>query len=205
VTDLYIYTKVLEFQYSDTVSQYIQLVNLIPQYPIIDTSLRIISRATAITNGNGKVSVKVATGEPPQALTAPQKTALNDYLVIIAGAGTKCIVTSGDADRLAIFADIYFDGQFISSIKTDVPAAINNYLATIPFNGIVKISDIELAIKAVRGVTDVVLNNLYARLSGTVFSATTPMSRTYATGAGYIIEEDTSGETFADTITYTAE
>jgi hypothetical protein len=207
VTDAWLYEKILEFQYSSdpTNPQNVQLINLVPQYPAVDTSLRIISRASVVTAGNGKVNVKIATGEPPQALSTAQITALQQYLKVIAGAGVKCNVTSGDADRLAVYAQVYYDGQYISSVQTDVEAAINDYLASIPFNGTIEISDIIVKVKSVRGVNDFVITNCYARTSGAGFSTGSPMARKYATVAGYIIEEDTTGHKFVDTIIYTAE
>jgi hypothetical protein len=207
VTDAWLYEKILEFQYSSDASnpQNIQLINLVPQYPVVDESLRIISRVSVTTVGNGIIKIKVATGEPPQALSSAQQTALSSYLDIISGAGPKCQVSSGDADRLAVYAQVYFDGQYISSIQTDVEAAINNYLATLPFNGTVEISDIIVTVKGVRGVNDFVMTNCYSRKSSDSFSTASPMARKYATVAGYIIEEDSTGHKFTDTITYTAE
>lgn len=203
-TDQWVQSMVLKFQYSATNPQYVQLINLIATYPIVDESLRIISRCSAATLGNGIVSIKVATGVNPVALTSDELTALKAYCTIVFGGGVVANVSSKDADRLAITASVYYDGQFVSSIQSDVKAAINLYLANIPFNGIAVKSDIELAVKAVLGVKDVVIASIACRPQTDVFTGT-DSGRKWNTIAGYIIQEDTTLHTFADTITYVAE
>lgn len=197
--------KVLEFQYDATTPQYIQLVDLIPTYNSVDASLRIISRVAVIEGGNGLVTFKVATGDSPAPLSAPQITALEEYLDIIIPAGPTIVVSSIDSDKLYVNATIYYDGQFVSSIQTDVEAAINEYLANLDFNGVVLVSKIQDAIQAVEGVKDVVISQVKARKDTTVFASASVVSRQWTTVAGYIVEETTSGQTFADSITYTAE
>jgi len=205
-TDAWVYSKVLEFQYDATTAQYIQLsAELIPVYETVDTTLRIITRAAVVTLGNGRVTIKVAKSEPPVPLSSPELTALTDYLEVIMPAGPKVTVLSEDSDKLYVDADIYYDGQFVDSIQTDVEAAINNYLADLGFNGIFMNSALQDAIQNVQGVKDVVINEVKARKDTTVFASATVVSRMWQTSAGYIVEETTSGQTFADTITYTAE
>jgi hypothetical protein len=203
-TDPWVQNAVLKFQYSATNPQYVQMVGLIPGYPTIDDALRIISRCSAVTQGNGVVNIKVATGTTPRPLTADQLTALKSYLENVLGAGVRTHVSNAAADQLYLNASIFFDGQFVSSIQADVQTAINNYLATIPFNGIVVKSNIELAIKSVRGVNDVVINSMAGRADGSTFTGV-DSGRKWPTVAGYIIGETTTGKTFADSITYTAE
>lgn len=204
-TGAWIKEKVLEFQYSDSDPQYVQLIDLVPTYNVVDEDLQIISRVAVIENGNGRITVKVATGDTPAALSAPQLTALEEYLDIIIPAGPVITVLSQTSDKLYIDADIYYDGQFVNSIQTDVEDAITDYLANLEFSGVVAVSKIQDAIQAVTGVKDVVINEVRARANATVFSGATVVSRQWTTVSGYIVEETTSGQTFADTITYYAE
>jgi hypothetical protein len=204
-TGSWIHAKVLEFQYSVTNPQYIQLIGLVPTYNKVDSSLRIISRASVAENGNGRISIKVATGEPPAPLDSSQQLALSEYLDIIGPAGPQISVSSNISDKLYVNATIYYDGQFVSSIQTDVKAAINNYLANISFDGLVTVSKIQDAIQGVIGVRDVVINSVKARANGVGFISATTVTRQWSTIAGYIVEENTAGQTFSDSIAYTAE
>lgn len=205
-TDAWVHNKVLEFQYDATTPQYIELNDsLVPVYETVDEDLRIITRVAVITLGNGRVTIKVAKSDPPVPLSAGEVTALEDYLDVIMPAGPVVTVSSLDADKLWIDAAVYYDGQYVDSIQTDVEDAINDYLADLDFNGVVYVSKIQDAIQNVRGVKDVVVNEVRARRDTTVFASATTLTRQWSTVAGYIVEETTSGQTFADTITYTAE
>jgi hypothetical protein len=206
-TSAWIQAKLFEFQYdADAVVQpSIQLIDLVPTYNEVDEDLQIITRAAVSETGNGRIFIKVAASEPPVALDASQKTALETYLDIIIPAGPTLTVSSDDADKLFIDADVYYDGQFVESIQTDVEAAINAYLASLDFNGVVLVSKIQDAIQGVSGVKDVVINQVKARGDATPFVSATVVTRQWATVAGYIVEETETGKTFADTITYSAE
>ncbi len=106
-------------------------------------------------------------------------------------------------------------------------AAIKNYLASIPFNGVVTVSDIENAMMNVQGVTDVVLNNVYWRTDAQgntnvggiaptggiiptnpyyalqkLVSNNTLINRNYQTYAGYVITETTTSYQLSNLISY---
>lgn len=201
-TSEWVKEKVDEFQYSAETPQFIQLINLIPTYTVVDSDLQIITRSSVIENGNGRITVKVAKSEPPVALSTNEVTALEEYLDIIVPAGPVITVQTFNADRLYVDATVYYNGQFVESIQSDVEAAINSYLATLDFNGVVLVSKIQDAIQAVTGVNDVVVNEVKARREAIAFGSATIVTRQWTTVAGYIVEEDTSGQTFADSITY---
>lgn len=203
-TDEWVQSEIFKFQYSATSPQYVQLINLVPTYPVVDETLRIITRCSAVTLGNGIVSVKVAAGASPIALSTPQKTALLAYCKIVFGGGVVISLLTANADRLYLSANIYYDGQFTSSIQSDVEASINAYLSTLPFNGVVVKSDIEVAIKNTLGVSDVTINIMAGRKGDDSYVGL-DTGRKWMTYAGYIIEEDDAGHTFADSIIYTAE
>ena len=204
--------KILQFQYSATTPQLIQFIDFAPSYPVVDPTLCIISRCSVTTNLANTVQIKVAKLEPPQALTSPELGALQSYVNAIGAAGVDYLCISQDPDRLFVQADIYYLGQYGSALQTTVIQALNDFLtnaATVNFNGKIQVSDIERAILAVAGVQDVILQNVSARASGTAFGSGISLvtnaqvsSRLFQTVAGYMIGEDTAGETFADTLNF---
>lgn len=198
-THAWIRAKVFEFQYGDS----IQLIDLVPKYATIDTSKQIVTRCSVKTSNQQKVIVKVAKSDPPVALATLEETALGAYLDAILPAGVQLSLVNKTSDKLYVNANIYYNGQYAVTIKADVIAAINAYLSSLPFDGVVKVSAIEDAIQKVTGVTDVVINQVKARPDSTSFSSASVVARYWDTVAGYIVEEDTSGQTFSDTLTFT--
>lgn len=204
--------QVFLFQYDTTTPQIIQLINLAPVYPIVDPSLRIVTRCSVTTDLSNSVTVKVAKGTTPAPLNNLELSALQSYINTIGVAGVHYNTVSNDADRVYVEADIYYKGLFSSVIKSNVILAIDNYLAGIPFNGRVKVDDIRAAIRSVAGVEDVVFKNVSARANATPFGSGTALvqnntlaSRYWPTLAGYAISEDTGGETLADKLNFISE
>lgn len=211
-TPAWLQDQILKFQYSATNPQVIQLINFAPAYPVIDELLRIITRCSVTTNLSNNVLIKVATGEPPAALSAPQLAALQSYVNEIGIAGVIYNVTSEASDKLFVEANVYYDGQYSAVISANVIEAIENFLAAIPFNGQMKISDLEEAITGVEGVNDVVLVNVKARSNATAFASGSflvqdqqTIGRLWSTIAGYMVGETDSGNTLADSLTFIAE
>jgi hypothetical protein len=203
--------KVLEFQYSATNPQIIQLVDLAPIYPVIDPNLRLITRCSVVTTISNQVNIKVAKSEPPVALTSNELSSLQSYVnnIGIVGVNYNCI--SLNADKLFIDAEVYYDGQYSTVISGTVLNAINQFLASLSFNGVLKISDIELAIRNVVGVSDVLIKNIKMRSDSTAFADgtflvqnKTVVSRVFPTISGYIVGENGSGLDFANNITFIA-
>lgn len=203
--------QVLLFQYDATTPQIVQLINFAPAYPVVDPTKRIISRASVVTTVAGQTIIKVATGEPPAALNSAQLSALQSYVNTI-GATLSYVVISNNADQIYIGATVYYQGQYAAIIQETVITSINNLLAALPFNGSLKVSDIERAILNTTGVTDVILNNVKVRQDATSFANGTYLiqnnqviSRLYPTVAGYIIAETTSGNTLTNSLTFVAQ
>jgi hypothetical protein len=211
-TPQWLQDKVFKFQYSATNPQVIQLINFIPAYPVVDTALRIVTRCSVRTTLANQVLIKVAKSEPPVALVSGEVTALQNYLTTMGVAGVNYSVSSTASDKLYVQATVYFQGQYSSVIQTNVVTAITAYLSGIPFDGTLKLSDLEIAIKAVAGVNDCTFQNVSARADSTSFGsgtslvlANTVVSRLWGTAAGYIVGETTSSNTLNDTLTYIAE
>lgn len=201
--------KVFEFQYSATNPQIIQLSNLTPYYPVVDSSLRIITRCSVVTTISNKVNIKIAKSEPPVALSSAELSALQGYINTIGVAGVQYNCLSTDADRVYISGDIFYDGQYSSTIQGTVINAIDVFLSSLPFNGQLKISDLELAIRNITGVNDLLIKDIKVRPSTTTFADgtyliqnKTTISRLFPTISGYIVQEDTTGQTFANSLNF---
>lgn len=211
-TPNWIQDKVLNyFQYDPNVPQVVKLVDFVPKYPIEDASLRIITRCSVITASSFVVNVKVAKQNPPVQLSASEKSSLETFLKTIGIAGVKYEVINEVSDKIYIEGEIKAFGSYSAVIETNVIAAINNYLASIPFNGILKVIDIEKTIRNVEGVDDVILKNVRARGGGITFPSGTSLINNYAlvpgqsfyeTVSGYIVEENTAGNAFTNTLTF---
>ena len=216
-SDKWVKDRVDEFQYSTGTPQVLQIVNDVASYDPIDLTLQIISRSSVETAANRTVSVKVATGEPPVALSGAQKTSLEGYLDKISFAGVGPTVTSLASDKLFLEGEIFFDGQFASTISADVIAGIEGYMAALDFDtnkpaGKVNVERLTDAVQDVTGVTDFIITNLAIRADATAFAsktnlvlAKTLIIRQASTAAGYIEEEDESGEDFLTKLTFTPE
>ena len=215
--------KTLKFQYSATNPQILQLIDFVPQYAVVDSSLRLVTQCSVKLEGNRTVLLKVAKGTdtltplgietiPPNTLdNNPEINALKTYIENIKFAGTAIQVISLQADRLQVYADVYYDGQYVlDTVKDNVKTAIATYLKNLPFDGQVSNTKLIDAIQSVQGVLDVQLQRLSARVFAQAASTPTDLiknyavlSRQYATEAGYIIPEDTTGYTLDDTLNVT--
>lgn len=207
--------RVLEFQYSATSPQVITVIDGKATYPTIDPALRIITRAAVVEQVDNRVLVKVAKDDGGGGLTpldSSELLALRSYLDAIGFVGIAIDTSSLFADRLRFEGQIYFDGQYVeATVKAAVIVAVESYLSSVSvinFDGIIVREQIIDAIQAVEGVTGVdTLNvSLIARPSSVPLTgAVVNVDRSYLTAAGYIIQEDTPGNTFDDTITMTLE
>lgn len=214
-TPQWVRQKTFEFQYSATVPQVVSIVDNVLQYPLIDDTLKVVTRCSVLTGVSNTVSVKVAkatssTDPTPVKLSAIEESALAAYWGVIGFAGINYNIINKDADLIGITAEVYYDGQYASIISSNVISALDNYLASIPFDGYVSVLGIEDAIQAVLGVSDVKITEASGRASTTSFASRFKFydltnavnSRRYSTASGYCKQETTALNTFADTITF---
>lgn len=222
-SEAWLQQKAFEFQYNATTPQIVQLVDFAPAYDPINTSFRIITRCSVKTTGQRIVEVKVAKNEPPVALSAPELTAFSGYLTQggdgtiagkgtgIAWAGTQIRAVSRTSDKVYLKATVTYNGQYYSVIQNNVVTALNNYLASIPFDGMLKVLNLVDAIQSVAGVKDVLIEDLAIRADATAFASKTYLIQSftqyftaYPMYAGYAVEETTGGQSFTDQITFVA-
>lgn len=212
-SNAWLQSKVMKFQYSASTPQVLAVdSNFAINYPTIDTTLQIITRCSVTTTSQRVCLVKVAKSDPPVALSAPELSSLSGFLSDLNFAGVNYVAQSLTSDKIYIDADIYYNGQYASTISSNVITAINAYLASIPFDGKIKLMSLIDAIQAVTGVTDVVLKNVAIRADATAFANKTYLVQNktsiiplYQMYAGYATEETTSGYTFTDTLVFIAQ
>lgn len=208
-TPQWIKSKILKFQSGDYLV--FDSTTFVASYPTVNASKQIVTQCSVTTGLNNKVNIKVAKGgSTPQKLTDPEIEALAAYYDILNPAGISFTILSKDADRLRVEAEVFYDGQYSAVIEDNTKAAINAFLAAIPFDGTMLVSSLEAAIKAVQGVNDVMITNLWARAEETPFASTTKLiedstmnERKWDTVAGYMIAEDETGNTLDNTLTFT--
>lgn len=215
----WIQARMFEFQYDANTPQVLQLFTNTTKpyyyYPTVDTSKCIITQCSPYKSFNNVMLIKVAKGNVPGPLDASELSAAQDYVDTLFPAPIYYIVQSSAADKLYLSADIYYRGQYSAVIQTNVINALNAYLlllAKTDFNGKLGLTDLEIVIRAVAGVTDVVLKNVGARADSTLFANktmlvlnNTELAKDWQTKAGYIVQETTSGSTFADTLNFIAQ
>jgi len=216
-SSVWIQSKMFDFQYDLTTPQIVQLINTIPVYPNIDPTKRITTACAVSVNIANTVKIKVAKSNPFQAFDSLQLASAQDYIDTIGDAGIDYNVISLDADRLLIEANIYFKGQYSAIISKSVIDMLNAYLqnnSITNFDGALKMSDLENVIRSVDGVLDVVLINVYGRANTAspppatnyiLIQNQTLVNRLYNPVAGYMVQEDTTGYTFSDTLTFIAQ
>lgn len=210
-SDPWLRDKVLKFQYDATTPQAAQIsANFTPEYLVINPGYRIITRCAVVTTANKIAQIKVAKGDTPTVLTTTELAALDAYVAgVLAFAGIRYEIKNKAADYITITGNIYYNGQYSSVISANVIAAINSYLANLDFNGTLKVLSIEDAIQEVTGVTNVVLTSVRCRPSDVVFAdgieVTGVSDRSYQADAGYLVEENEPGYSFATTLNFIAE
>ena len=212
---LWLQAKMFQFQYDATTPQVVQLINTVPQYPVVDATKQIITACSVTSSLSNQVTIKVAKSNPYVALVSAELTAAQSYINTIGAAGITYTVISLNPDKLYVQASIYYQGQYSTVIQQNVIAAINSFLQNLSitnFNGSMKISDLEGVIRNVAGVNDVILNNVKGRDDASTFANgvdlvlnNTVISRQWDTVAGYIVQETTSGNTFADSLIFIAQ
>ena len=214
-TPQWIQQQAFDFQYSSTNPQIIQLnnVTLAPEWPTVNTSYRIITRCSVTQSYLNHVQIKVATGSTPGPLTSDQLSALQSYFNYIKPCGIIYDCISLPADEIYCAINCTFLGSYTGTIVNSLNTAYLNYLANIPFNGLFRLSDLEVSLKAVPGVVDIEFSNVNIRNYSNPFPGGSPagpfnivdnytqQTISYSPLSGYFIDEMTSGYSFTDSLT----
>jgi hypothetical protein len=158
----------LAFQYGDA----LEYINRKYQYAVIDESKKVIKRA-AVKEIYGQVRIKISgedlSGEPVQLSTGVQN-AFTAYINAMKFAGTPVAVINQPPDLLNISLSIVYDplvlnadGSLITDGTYPVEIAIQLFLESIKYGGILNRTKLVDAIQAAAGVIDPVGGTILAR------------------------------------------
>lgn len=200
--------KVLKFQTGDVAE--LNTTTFVIEYPVINTANQILTRCAVVTAPNRTVLIKVAKSDPPGPVTVGELAELQSYVETFNPAGIAFTLINEDSDKMEVAATIYYNGQYTGVITDNVEAALNSYMANLPFNGRITTQSVVDAIQAVDGVISVSLTRILVRRDTVAYGAGVTLynlstgidSVNYDTYSGYVVEETTASHTFADTLTY---
>jgi len=200
--------KVLKYQKGDVAQ--LNTTTFTVEYPTINTANQILTRCAVITAPNRTVLIKVAKSDPPVPVSVGELAELQSYIETFNPAGIAFTLINENSDKMEVAATIYYNGQYSAVISTNVVAALNNYMATLPFNGVISTQAVVDAIQAVDGVNSVSLTRILVRKHTVAYGAGVTLynlatgvdSVQYQTIAGYVAQETTATHTFADTLSY---
>lgn len=171
--------KAKAFQYGHA----LVLTDLDGGYAVDDPPARIVAQAACVELAN-QVIVKVAkaVGSGLGPLSVPEVFAVNDYFQTLRPPVTVTVLTA-EADKLRLSGVVVYDAELVlTGIQAGVQAAIDDYLRTLEFGGVMRLTDLKAAMLAVTGVVDVRLDMAEARTTG----AWTQVSRIYYSYAGHM-------------------
>jgi hypothetical protein len=200
--------KVLKYQKGDVAE--LNTTTFTIEYPTINTANQILTRCAVITAPNRTVLIKVAKSDPPVPVSVGELAELQSYIETFNPAGIAFTLINENSDKMEVAATIYYNGQYSAVISTNVVAALNNYMATLPFNGVISTQSVVDAIQAAEGVNSVSLARILVRKNTVAYGTGVTLynlllgvdSVQYQTIAGYVAQETTATHTFADTLSY---
>jgi hypothetical protein len=200
--------KVLKFQTGDVAE--LNTTTFVIEYPTVNVANQILTRCAVVTAPNRTVLIKVAKNDPPEPVSSGELAELQTYVETFNPAGIAFTLINEDSDKMEVAATIYFNGQYSSVIDANVKAALNAYMANLPFNGRITTQAVVDAIQGAEGVITASLTRILVRRDTvaygagvTLFNLSTGVdSVTYDTYSGYVVEETTTNHTFDDTLTY---
>ena len=200
--------KVLKYQKGDVAE--LNTTTYVIEYPTINTANQILTRCAVITAPNRTVLIKVAKGNPPTPVSVGELAELQSYVETFNPAGIAFTLINDNSDKMEVAATIYYNGQYSAVISTNVVAALNSYMANLPFNGVISTQAVVDAIQAVEGVISVSLARILVRKHSVAYGAGVTLYNLstgvdavqYQTIAGYVVQETTATHTFADTLSY---
>lgn len=153
-------------------------------YAVIDETKQKVKFCAVIEDGR-TLYLRVAGGTSSSLapLTEEELTRFQSYLGDVKPLGIRAVGQSYPADGLTVFANIYYDGERVAAdVESEVKAAIERYLASIVFGGMIYKSKIVDAIQSVPGVKDVEITYVAAIPSGGTSSW---IGRSYQPKAGW--------------------
>lgn len=193
-TAAWLQKQVLLFQYGHN----LLFENYRPYYTTVDLSARIIARSAVIDGVPAVVKVAKMSGSALTPLSAIELSALGFYVDQIKPVGTPIQLLSLSPDKIKVVAEVHYRGLLsLSVVKQQVELAINSYLANLPFDGRLYLSELQDAVQSVQGVIDAHLTYVGFQIGLLPYEQ---IAREHQTYAGYC-EIDAANPLVA-TITY---
>jgi hypothetical protein len=200
--------KVLKYQKGDVAE--LNTTTFVIEYPTVNVANQILTRCAVVTAPNRTVLIKVAKSDPPVPVSVGELAELQSYIETFNPAGIAFTLINENSDKMEVAATIYYNGQYSAVISTNVVAALNNYMANLPFNGVISTQAVVDAMQAAEGVISVSLARILVRKDTVAYGAGVTLynlstgvdSVQYQTIAGYVVQETTATHTFADTLSY---
>jgi hypothetical protein len=153
-------------------------------YSIIDETKQKVKFCAVVEEGR-TLYLRVAGGTASALtpLTNDELIRLQSYLNDVKPLGIRSVAQSYPADNLAIQANVYYDGErILAELESEVNSAIDHYLSSIVFGGLIFKSKLIDAIQSVNGVKDVEIISITATPSG---GSSVVVGRSYQPKAGY--------------------
>lgn len=153
-----------------------------PTYNPVNTGNQVVKNCTAEYFGD-KVRLKIS-----PILTSLQLTEFKAYMDRIKF-NKKYIYVNKASDKLKLIATVIYDGQSnLSTIKSDVENAINNYISNISFDSFFYTNFLIDAIQKVSGVFNIELSTIESRTNEE--QSFTPIVDKVNSSAGYFSIDD---------------
>lgn len=189
----YYANALLKFQYGDELQMNEEGTQF--SYASVNENKRIITRVSYSENSvsgflDKELQLKVATGEPGhyQQLTEEQLMAAKAYLQQIVFAGTHYNIVSRKGDVLIPRVTVYYDGSVSpNQMYEAIEESLNEFVESMPFDGVVYVQKIIDAFQKVEHVVDVHINTKDSERQG-IFIAQ------YDDDNNIIIQENGSAE-----------
>ena len=161
----YYANALLKFQYGDKLQMNEEGTQF--SYAAVNEANRIITKVAYSENTvdgffDKELQFKVAKGEPGhyERLTDEQLIAARAFMNQIVFAGTNYNIVSRKGDILIPRVTVYYDGAItIDEVYSNIEKSLNEYIANIPFNGLIYVQKIIDAIQQSEHVTDVHISN----------------------------------------------
>jgi hypothetical protein len=172
-------------------------------YSVLDVTKQIVKRCAVRETAQGLVfKVAKLSGLVPVGLSLQEAQAVAGYIKAVRFAGTRFQVVSGAGDILIVTATVFYDPiEPLATLKAAVESAIKAYVANLPFDGELLVNRLIDAVQAVQGVRDFQVVSVSTKQS--VAAPIIVVNRAHVPYYGYYVNSSASGETLADTITYT--
>lgn len=154
-------------------------------YAVDDPGSRIVKRA-AVQELANTVIVKVAKdtgGGLLGKLDPPELAAIDDYFQHLRPVVSVAVLTA-DPDQVKITGTLVYDPETpIMAVQSGVKLAIDAYLRSLDFGGVMRATDLKRAVLSVAGVVDIDITKLEARSTGPL----RPVNRVYHSYAGHMV------------------